>query len=77
MSLRVSNLKRAKAFEARKALPTDVKAEYQALYGPAWEAIFSAPPNTPVTRHPPFSSFEKHDAAGLGPRNGRECKGCL
>src|SRR5262245_10437804 len=47
---RMSNLKRTKsgAFKARKALPADIKADYQVLYGPGWEAIFSRPAGTPV-----------------------------
>jgi integrase len=52
---RLSSLRREKsgAFKARKGIPADVRAEYQALYGRAgarskvaWEAIFYAPVGT-------------------------------
>lgn len=33
---------------AFKYLPADVRAEFQALYGQGWEAIFSEPASTPV-----------------------------
>ncbi len=36
------------AFIARKGIPRDVQAEYQRLYGQAWEAKFSAHARTPV-----------------------------
>jgi integrase len=53
---RLSSLRREKsgAFKARKGIPADVRAQYQALYGRpqarskvAWEAIFYAPAGTP------------------------------
>jgi integrase len=59
VSFRVSSLKRTKsgAFKARKAIPASIRIEYQHLYGgpearsgKAWEAIFSAPADTPVHR---------------------------
>jgi integrase len=45
----VSSLQRVKsgAFRARKRLPDDVRLEYQALYGPAWEVKLTIPPDTP------------------------------
>lgn len=36
-------------WSARKVIPQDVRAEYQRLYGPAWEVKFSAPAD--VSRH--------------------------
>jgi hypothetical protein len=55
VTFRLSSLRREKsgAFKARKGIPADVRAEYQALYGRpqarskvAWEAIFYAPAGT-------------------------------
>ena len=44
----VSSLKRVKsgAFKARKRLPEDVRSEYQALYGSAWEVKLTLPADT-------------------------------
>src|ERR1700751_1400440 len=49
----VSSLKRAKsgAYKSRKRLPTDVRCEYQAVYGgPAWEEKFRRPAGTPPAK---------------------------
>jgi integrase len=50
MSFQVSGFKRLRsgAFRARKAIPADVRAEYQATYGQGWEAIFHADPSVPL-----------------------------
>jgi hypothetical protein len=49
---RVSSLQRTEtgAFKARKAIPADVRDDYQVLYGQRWEAIFTAPASTPAQR---------------------------
>jgi hypothetical protein len=46
----VSSLKRVAsgAFKARKRIPADVRAEYQALYGPAWEVKLTTPRHHPT-----------------------------
>src|SRR5437868_948249 len=48
MGLAMAALHRSKSggYQARKGLPKDVRGEYQRLYGPAWEAQFTAPPGT-------------------------------
>ena len=45
----MTSLKQSKsgAYSARKGIPKDVRAEYQRLFGPGWEAKFSRPPATP------------------------------
>jgi hypothetical protein len=49
---RVSSLQRARsgAFRARKRLPDDVRVQYQALYGPAWEVKLTIPATTTPER---------------------------
>src|SRR5262245_20392779 len=37
---------RSGSITARKAIPRDVRAEYQRLYGPGWEAKLSVPAGT-------------------------------
>lgn len=48
MALAMASLKRSTSggYFARKGIPKDVRAEYQRLYGQAWEAQFTAPPGT-------------------------------
>jgi hypothetical protein len=43
------SLKRQKTggYAARKGIPQDVRIEYAALYGMAWEEKLSIPPGTP------------------------------
>jgi hypothetical protein len=49
----VSSLRRVAsgAFKARKGIPADVRAEYQALYGPGWEVKLTIPASTPPVMH--------------------------
>jgi hypothetical protein len=48
----VSSLRRVAsgAFKARKRIPADVRVEYQAIYGPTWEAKLTIPAGTPPQR---------------------------
>ncbi len=45
MVFRMAGLTRTKsgAYTARKSIPKDIRGEYQALYGKAWEELFSLP----------------------------------
>jgi hypothetical protein len=48
----VSSLRRVAsgAFKARKRIPADVRVDYQALYGPAWEVKLTIPAGTTPQR---------------------------
>jgi hypothetical protein len=50
MSLAMSALTRSKAggYRARKGIPHDVRAEYQRLFGPGWEAKLTLPASAPL-----------------------------
>jgi integrase len=72
----MTTLKPAKsgAFKARKRLPADVRSEYQALYGPAWEVKLHIPAGTP------WDKAKAEHAAWLAQVEGRiaalrACKG--
>ena len=48
MSFRMITPRRSKSgsIKVRKGIPRDVRAEYQRLYGPGWEAKYSVPAGT-------------------------------
>ena len=50
MSFRMVTPRRSKSgsITVRKAIPKDIRADYQRLYGPGWEAKLTVPAGTPA-----------------------------
>jgi hypothetical protein len=50
MSFRMATPRHTKSrsITVRKGIPKDVRAEYQRLYGPGWEAKLTVPAGTPA-----------------------------
>jgi hypothetical protein len=69
----VSSLKRVAsgAFKARKRIPADVRAEYQALYGPTWEAKLTIPAGTTPLRAKALQRAKAQHAEWLAEVEGR------
>lgn len=82
VGIRMTSLRRAKDGDwfARKRIPDDVRAQYEAHYGKRQEERFRRPASTPQERPPKSSAIGTLSfvpaSSGLGQRNAAKASRC-